>query len=60
MDETTDVGHDTASPVSDEYTPEESALQGRVDWVRIDVDDAVHADQEIPPEERLRIILARQ
>ena len=58
LDETADIGRDTASPVSDDYTGEESLFRGRVDWVRIDVGEA--ADQQVPPEDRLRIALARQ
>jgi arylsulfatase len=60
-DETTDLGQDTASPVSDDYTPEESAFTGTVNWVQIDVDEAAEdADHLISPEERLRVALARQ
>jgi arylsulfatase len=60
-DETTDVGSDTATPVSDDYGPRDSAFTGRVVWVQIDVDaSAADADHLISPEERLRIAMARQ
>ena len=39
-DETADVGRDTASPVSDDYTGESSLFTGTVDWVQIDIDEA--------------------
>ena len=60
-DETTDLGRDTASPVTDDYTPEESIFTGAVNWVQIDVDEAAaDADHLISPEERLRVAMARQ
>jgi arylsulfatase len=60
-DETTDVGQDTASPVSDAYTGATSVFTGEVRWVQIDVDEAAEdLDHLIDPEERLRIALARQ
>jgi len=60
-DETTDVGSDTASPVSDDYEPRESVFTGRVRWVRIDLgEDAQSAEQLITPEDRLRLAMARQ
>jgi arylsulfatase len=60
-DETTDLGQDTASPVSDDYTPEESVFTGTVNWVQLDVgEDAEDLDHLITPEERLRVAMARQ
>ncbi len=60
-DETTDVGGDSATPVSDDYGPRDAAFTGRIEWVQIDVDDAADdADHVIAPEERLRIAMARQ
>jgi hypothetical protein len=58
-DETTDVGSDSATPVSDDYGPKTSAYSGRVRWVQIDLDVDDH-DHLISPEERLRIAMARQ
>jgi hypothetical protein len=60
-DETTDVGSDTASPVSDDYGAGDNAFTGRVEWVQIDLgEDAEDADHLISPEERLRVAMARQ
>lgn len=59
MDETCDVGIDTASPVVEDYAGD-SRFRGRIDWVQIDVDEAVDAAQEITPEQRFRIAMARQ
>jgi hypothetical protein len=60
-DETTDVGSDSATPVSDDYGPRDSEFTGKVRWVQIDLDDdAEDADHLITPEERLRIAMARQ
>jgi arylsulfatase A-like enzyme len=60
-DETTDVGSDSATPVSDDYGPKDSRFSGRVRWVEIDLDDAAEdLDHLITPEERLRIAMARQ
>jgi hypothetical protein len=60
-DETTDVGSDSATPVSDDYGPKDSEFNGRVRWVQIDIDEAAEdLDHLISPEERLRIAMARQ
>jgi hypothetical protein len=60
-DETTDVGSDSATPVSDDHGPREVEFTGRVAWVQIDIDDAAEdLDHLITPEERLRIAMARQ
>jgi arylsulfatase A-like enzyme len=60
-DETTDVGSDSATPVSDDYGPRDSEFTGTVRWVQLDLgEDAEDADHLITPEERLRIAMARQ
>jgi arylsulfatase len=60
-DETTDVGSDTGSSVSDDYTGETSHFTGTVSWVQIDGgEDAEDVDHLISPEERLRVAMARQ
>ncbi len=60
-DETTDIGTDGSTPVSDDYGPKDSRFTGRVRWVQIDVDKgAEDLDHLISPEERLRIAMARQ
>ena len=58
-DETTDVGSDGGTPVSDDYGPKTSAFSGRVRWVQLDLDVDDH-DHLISPEERLRVAMARQ
>jgi arylsulfatase len=60
-DETCDVGSDTASPVSDDYTSAGSRFTGTVEWVQIDIAEAAEdLDHLITPEERLHIAMARQ
>ena len=60
-DETTDIGSDSATPVSDDVTAGETEFSGRVKWVEIDLgDDAADTDHLITPEERLRVAMARQ
>jgi arylsulfatase len=60
-DETTDVGNDSATSVTDDFTAGETAFTGRVRWAQIDIgDDAEDADHYITPEERLRIAMAIQ
>jgi arylsulfatase len=60
-DETTDVGRETGTTVSPDYTAHTSRFSGKVDWVRIDLgDDAKDADHFVSPDERFRIAMARQ
>jgi arylsulfatase len=60
-DETCDIGSDTASSVSDDYTREGSVFTGTVHWVQIDIDQAAEdLDHLITPEERLAVAMARQ
>ena len=40
-------------------TAEASRFNGRIDWVQIDLGDDDH-DHLIDPEERLKIVMARQ
>jgi arylsulfatase len=58
-DETLDVGSDLGTPVSDDYPAESNGFTGRVSWVQLDVDPH-DTDHLIDPQERLRVILARQ
>jgi arylsulfatase len=58
-DETTDVGRDTATPVSADYTRQTSVFNGKVNWVQIDLGKDDH-DHFISPEERLQLAMARQ
>ncbi len=60
-DETTDVGSDSATPVSDDHGPGETRFTGTVNWVQIDIDESAEdSDHFITPEERMRIVMARQ
>jgi hypothetical protein len=60
-DETTDLGEDTGTSVSDDYAPHASQFNGRVRWVQIDLADAAADDDHlITPEERLRVAMSRQ
>ena len=60
-DETTDLGSDSGTPVTDDFGPKDSEFTGKVKWVQIDLGaDAEDADHLITPEERLRVAMARQ
>ena len=60
-DETTDVGCETGTTVSPDYTAHTSKFKGRLNWVQIDLGkDAADADHLISPEERVRVAMARQ
>jgi arylsulfatase A-like enzyme len=60
-DETTDVGSDGGTPVSDDYGATDNGFTGRVEWVQIDIDDAAeNSEHLITPEQRWRIAMARQ
>jgi arylsulfatase len=60
-DETADIGYDSGTTVTDDYTSAGSRPTGTVNWVQIDVGaDAEDADHLISPEERLRVAMARQ
>jgi arylsulfatase A-like enzyme len=58
-DETCDVGSDTGSSVSDDYTPDQSRFTGTINWVQLDAGDDDH-DHLISPEERWQVAMARQ
>jgi len=58
-DETTDVGYESGTAVSPDYTPQSSRFTGRIHWVKIDTGDDDH-EHLIDPEERLRVAMARQ
>ena len=60
-DETTDLGADSGTPVTDDLEANETGFSGRVRWVQLDIgEDAADADHLISPEERYRIAMARQ
>jgi arylsulfatase len=58
-DETTDIGRETGTTVSSDYTAATSKFNGKIAWVQIDLgeDDQDHL---IDDDERLRIALAKQ
>ncbi len=58
-DETTDIGYESGTPVSPDYTTRDSRFNGKINWVQIDLGKDSH-DHLISPEERLRIAMARQ
>jgi arylsulfatase A-like enzyme len=60
-DETTDVGYESGTTVSPDYTAHTSRFTGKIDWVRIDLgEDAKDADHYVDPDERFRVAMARQ
>jgi arylsulfatase A-like enzyme len=60
-DETTDIGSDSATPVSDDYGTHDGRFTGRVRWVQIDIADAAeNSDHLITAEDRIKIAMARQ
>jgi arylsulfatase len=58
-DETTDIGYESGTAVTADYTSRESRFTGRINWVQIDLGDDDH-DHFIDPEERLRVAMAKQ
>ena len=58
-DETTDIGEETGTTVSPDYTAKDSRFTGKINWVQIDLGTDDH-DHMIDPEERVRIAMARQ
>jgi arylsulfatase len=58
-DETTDIGYESGTTVSPDYTTKTSRFTGKIHWVQIDLGDDDH-DHFIDPDERLRIAMARQ
>ncbi len=58
-DETTDIGYESGTTVTPDYTSHGSRFSGKIHWVQLDLgtDDNDHF---IDPEERLRIAMARQ
>ena len=58
-DETTDIGQETGTPVTPDYSGRGGKFNGKIHWVQLDagVDDHDHF---ISPEERYRVAMARQ
>jgi arylsulfatase A-like enzyme len=60
-DETTDLGNDTGTPVTDDFGSTGRPFTGRIEWVELDIGAAAEdVDHLITPEERWRIAMARQ
>jgi len=58
-DETTDVGYDSGSAVSDQYPTGDNRFNGEIAWVQLDIGDDVF-DHLITPEDRYRVAMMRQ
>ena len=58
-DETTDIGYESGTTVTADYTAHGSRFTGKINWVQIDLGADDH-DHFIDPEERLRVAMARQ
>ena len=58
-DETTDVGCETGTTVSDDYRAPDSRFNGRINWVRLEAGLDSH-DHLIDPEHLTRIAMTRQ
>ena len=58
-DETTDIGYESGTTVTPDYTAQTSRFTGKIHWVQIDLgkDDN---DHYIDADERLRVAMARQ
>jgi arylsulfatase len=58
-DETTDVGQDTGTQVTADYTSETSRFNGRIELLQIDVGDDDHSHL-VDPDELVRVAMSRQ
>jgi arylsulfatase len=58
-DETTDIGYESGTCVTPDYTTATSRFTGTINWVQIDLGKDDH-DHFIDPDERLRVAMARQ
>ena len=58
-DETCDVGRDTGTPVSEDYTASANEFTGTVNWVELEAGDDNH-DHLITPEHLMRVAMALQ
>jgi len=59
LDETTDVGQDTGSPVTKDYPVRDNAFTGRIKVVRISIDQDSH-DHLIDPKTLFEVAMAKQ
>jgi arylsulfatase len=58
-DETTDIGYESGTTVTPDYTAKTSRFTGKINWVQLDLGNDDY-DHYIDPEERLRVAMARQ
>ncbi len=58
-DETTDIGFESGTTVTADYTAHGSRFTGKIHWVQLDLGNDDN-DHFIDPDERLRIAMARQ
>jgi arylsulfatase len=58
-DETTDIGYESGTTVTPDYSAATSRFTGKIRWVQIDLGDDDHGHL-IDPEERTRVAMARQ
>ena len=58
-DETTDIGYESGTTVTPDYSARTSRFTGKIHSVRIDLGDDSHS-HTIDPEEKLRVAMARQ
>jgi hypothetical protein len=58
-EETTDIGYESGTTVTSDYSARDSRFTGKINWCRLDLGKDDH-DHFIDPEERLRIALSRQ
>jgi arylsulfatase len=58
-EETTDVGYESGSLVTEDYPARDGRFNGKIHWVQLDVgkDNVSHL---ITPEDRLRVVMTRQ
>jgi hypothetical protein len=58
-DETTDIGYESGTTVTPDYSAQDSRFSGTINWVQLDTGTDDH-DHFIDPDERLRVAMARQ
>jgi len=58
-DETTDIGYESGTTVTSDYSARDSRFAGKINWVQIDLGKDDH-DHFIDLEERLRVAMSRQ
>jgi hypothetical protein len=60
-DETTDIGYESGTSVTPDYSANKGRFNGKINWVQINLGkDAEDADHYISPEERLRVAMTIQ